>query len=751
MVVDYRIKTYFTPQFLTSLVADWYDAYKLAYLNLTNPAVDTYPQDYQYVPGTDYSDHDLINAPVSYIEILKHFIQGSYATVIIESQSDRDFFELVPNENASLHSIVSVTNANPGILEVTNHQLQSGTNIRIVGCAGMIELNNKSFKIVSEDANHFHLHDINTLTDIDTSSYGVYTGGGVASHGGGEMMPRIKFPYRMWEINLKGKDDADFPSTPMFRGMVTRIQSLTIGDKLMTGQDKLYRWIVELRGLDAWNTRQDNGVSWWYQRANNYQGRNHLTFTTADHITWNAAISLIVAWMNQNRPTVDFPITYVYVPIAAAPYNTYLDANPTTFSDPIVETAFSSTWGSLAKLLYEMGAIEGLGKKYIPQLVGNSGNTWYIEVAEGGFDKTQAAYTDFRTHESIQQNEDVTLTIDFNMIRVMFDAAPTNEYWIKFTLEKWNGAAWVVNLVNPASGYEHIAYDSTNTHTYKDYTFEKRDAGRYKWSVDILKASNNTFAVNATGSYAATAPSYSLLGSNSETDYTQLRTFVKTRGLCRWQNPVTCPDFLAGFCPGQIGLYPDPYSGGVTALTGTLTFNTDSTTVTGSGTAFTSELIATDAIRLKVGSVYSEVASITNDTALELTAPFDDPCWSGSQSGAAVKAGAAGGNEVVNPNYGIISGELIDFANISNQGSWNTLCRLNSKRIYNCSLNTDSSIRAPKNVHLNFVDGYTTDIIGLYPEYYDPVQDENIIFRVMQQTHVLQKRRLTTEVDGYRV
>jgi hypothetical protein len=120
-------------------------------------------------------------------------------------------------------------------------------------------------------------------------------------------------------------------------------------------------------------------------------------------------------------------------------------------------------------------------------------------------------------------------------------------------------------------------------------------------------------------------------------------------------------------------------------------------------------------------------------------------------SQASVKSGSTASNEVVHPTYGLISGVPLNFNNISNEGTWSTKCRLISKKMYNCAMNTNSSVREPINVHLQFVDGWTTDLVGKYLEYYDLNLDEPIIFRCFQQKHMLQGRRLTTEIDGFRV
>ncbi len=692
LVVDYDLRCYFTPDFTPGFgnTQGWKRPYELAYLNLGNYPTDTQPGIHQYIhpqrcePTVPASDTGL-RPPIARIEITKHLIQGSTAIIVIESRSDRDFFDIVDNERVF-------------------------------------------------------------------ESPPVY----------GHMMPRIKFPYRTWEINLKGKDDADFPGvgtrsaeSVMFRGVRTRILSSSIGDKKISAvQDKLYRWAIEFQSPERWSLQDDMGVSVWYQRANKNKDTYHLSFDTDMHITFATAINRIVAWMNTGRPSIDSPGLYTFAstspPYNAAPYTNYLDAIAFTKPLPIVNCEQASTWEILTSLLNHMGGTEGSGNKYIPTCSVDR----EIEVTMGGFDKTAPAYTDFTTHESMQLDEDKTLTIDFNKIRVAFTGAVDSEYWILFTLKKWNGTGWDTVLTVPSTGYEYVPYDANNTHNHKDYVFEKQLAGRYMWTADMV--TGGSIVVDSNNSYAATAPSYSLLASNSETDVTQLRTFVMTRGLCRYGNlesegVASCPDFYAGQCPQRWGLYPDPITSTTVALTGTLTFTTADPTVTGSGTLFTSELIPGDLIKPNYGTTYQEVTSIESNISLTLTSAFFDDCVNTAFSQASVKAGSAASNEVVNSVYGLISGEPLNFNNVSNEGTWDTKCRLVSKKMYNCALNTDSSIREPVNVHLEFVDGYTTDLVGKYLEYYDITLDEAIIFRCFQQKHVLQGRRLTTEIDGFRV
>ncbi len=69
--------------------------------------------------------------------------------------------------------------------------------------------------------------------------------------------------------------------------------------------------------------------------------------------------------------------------------------------------------------------------------------------------------------------------------------------------------------------------------------------------------------------------------------------------------------------------------GGPVTLTGTLTFTQNSKTVTGSGTAFTTELVVGDWIRATTSTTYYRVSSIASDTSLTLERLFEDATESG--------------------------------------------------------------------------------------------------------------------------
>jgi hypothetical protein len=758
-----------TPALATVLGAaqGWKRPYELIYKNRTNSANVT-PAEHQYVYGKRFENG--YYAPVPYIEVTTHMYQGGYATIVWESKSDRDAFDLVNTNKWEVKAIASITTANPAKVTLVNsaQHFYNGDIIMFKDVVGMEQLNYfynyYAYYIKVLSATEFELYSNAALTiGINTNGTTYISGGTVTNlytsseFPGGYQMPRITFPYRAWEINIKARD-TDYPDPVLFRGMRTRLKDITIGDKRLSGiQDAQYRFELELMSFDAWNLRHDGGSAIWYHRKNRTRDSYHLAFDTSHHITYDQAITQIVAWMNQGRPIRDFPITYFYAEKGISPYNLYLDAVSYTPPQTVIPTGDRPTWDILAELLNYMGATEGLGLEYIPTCSVEG----VIDSILGGFDKEQPAYTDFRTHEDFQHDTDTTTTIDFTQIHAKFTGDQLSEYWYKFLLYKWNAGLsdWDLDMTLPEDGtsYEYVPYDSKNVYDYKDFNFIKKDAGRYKWVLDIVSA--KTLAVDTVGSYIATSPGYTLQHSNSEIDVNYVETFFMTRGLCKEirqtdenGDPIvtTCPSYASGLCPGQMGCYPDPITNALVGLTGTLSFVVDDDTVTGIGTLFLSELIVGDLIKHNSGSVFHEVLSITNDTELVLTAAFYDPCFEGGLSGASSRSGSVSSNETVNPVYGIISSQIINYANQSAIiNSWDTICRLNSKREYTKSLNADSSIREPINVHLEFINGWTENLVGKYCEYYSPSANKNIIFRVLSQTHIMQGNRTKTTIDGF--
>ena len=97
-------------------------------------------------------------------------------------------------------------------------------------------------------------------------------------------------------------------------------------------------------------------------------------------------------------------------------------------------------------------------------------------------------------------------------------------------------------------------------------------------------------------------------------------------------------DLITGAVSGASHIFDNTHAqigvgnGGLTALTGTITFTNGSATVTGSGSAFTTELAAGDFIQLDADASLKKIASIATDTSLTLDNLYND---TGGAGGAA--------------------------------------------------------------------------------------------------------------------
>lgn len=88
-------------------------------------------------------------------------------------------------------SISAITNANPArVTTATNHNLETGDRVTIVSVVGMLELNNKLFYITKISNTEFELYTDSALASaVNSTGYGVYTSGGVATGIGTKLVP----------------------------------------------------------------------------------------------------------------------------------------------------------------------------------------------------------------------------------------------------------------------------------------------------------------------------------------------------------------------------------------------------------------------------------------------------------------------------------------------------------------------------------------------------------------------------------
>ena len=69
-------------------------------------------------------------------------------------------------------TITGITRANPAVVSVTNHGLNSGDVVQINGVVGMLEVNGEAFIVEYKTSGSFE------LVDTDSTNWGAYTSGG---------------------------------------------------------------------------------------------------------------------------------------------------------------------------------------------------------------------------------------------------------------------------------------------------------------------------------------------------------------------------------------------------------------------------------------------------------------------------------------------------------------------------------------------------------------------------------------------
>jgi hypothetical protein len=77
--------------------------------------------------------------------------------------------------------ILGITQASPGVLNVTAHGYSTGEWIFITGIVGMTQLNGRYARVVVVDADHFSLQRVLDSSAINTGAYSAYTSGGTVA------------------------------------------------------------------------------------------------------------------------------------------------------------------------------------------------------------------------------------------------------------------------------------------------------------------------------------------------------------------------------------------------------------------------------------------------------------------------------------------------------------------------------------------------------------------------------------------
>jgi hypothetical protein len=84
----------------------------------------------------------------------------------------------VDSSSSAVGAITGATAANPVVITDAAHGLSDGDVVRITDVAGMVELNNRRFRVNNSAANTFELQDPETRENVDGSNFTAYTSGG---------------------------------------------------------------------------------------------------------------------------------------------------------------------------------------------------------------------------------------------------------------------------------------------------------------------------------------------------------------------------------------------------------------------------------------------------------------------------------------------------------------------------------------------------------------------------------------------
>lgn len=80
-------------------------------------------------------------------------------------------------------AITGISKANPVVITSVAHGFATDDLVTIYDVGGMVELNNRTYRVVKDTADAIHLHDL-TDTNINSSNYTTYTSGGYLNHRG---------------------------------------------------------------------------------------------------------------------------------------------------------------------------------------------------------------------------------------------------------------------------------------------------------------------------------------------------------------------------------------------------------------------------------------------------------------------------------------------------------------------------------------------------------------------------------------
>lgn len=102
------------------------------------------------------------------------------------------------------HAITGATKANPCVITSANHPFQDGDDVVISGVAGMTQLNGNTYEVANKTATTYELKDTNS------SAYGAYTSGGIATRSGALEIPTPYTESQLFDVQYAQSADVSY-------------------------------------------------------------------------------------------------------------------------------------------------------------------------------------------------------------------------------------------------------------------------------------------------------------------------------------------------------------------------------------------------------------------------------------------------------------------------------------------------------------------------------------------------------------
>jgi len=99
------------------------------------------------------------------------------------------------------HAITGATQANPCVITSVAHPFQNGDSVVMSGVAGMTELNGNTYTVANRTADTYE------LSGIDSTGYGAYASGGLATRAGALEIPTPYLTAQLFNVQYAQTDD----------------------------------------------------------------------------------------------------------------------------------------------------------------------------------------------------------------------------------------------------------------------------------------------------------------------------------------------------------------------------------------------------------------------------------------------------------------------------------------------------------------------------------------------------------------